>query len=211
MLLVVAIFQLVAGAASRDAATLWYLGFVAAAFAGELVREGFVASGSPAAGALLLGCILLAAAALIGFAASYLRLWTDARRLFWIAGAGITGPLVAVIAYEFATRAAVDNLTIVIPVLLALATLIGVTVARRAASFKPATFLLLVPMSSAARAPMCHPRRRSARSERPRITNLPYRCRAYTVRLSVLEELAGLGCLVVTAGEKNCRHAVGIS
>ncbi len=47
---------------------------------GRTRARGLRRVGIAAAGALLLGCILLAAAALIGFAASYLRLWTDARR-----------------------------------------------------------------------------------------------------------------------------------
>lgn len=143
ILCVVALFNIVTVLATRDAATLWYIGFVASTFGGQLVREGFILSGSPNAGAVLLGTILLAGVGLVGFGTCYLQLWSTARRAMWFGAVGVLGPMVLVVGYAAITRAPVDNLLIVVPVLFSLASLGAIAIYRRIRGFRPATFMLL--------------------------------------------------------------------
>lgn len=142
-LVVVALFSLVTLVASRDVATYWYLAFVASTFTIELVRDGFILSDSPLAPAALLATILTAASSFGGFAATYLKLWTESRALLGIAAVVVLVPIGSAVGYEIATRAPVDNITIVVPILAGSLTLCGISIRRRIEGFGPATFLLV--------------------------------------------------------------------
>ena len=142
-LVVVALFSLVTLVASRDVATSWYLAFVASTVAIELVRDGFVLSDSSRAPAALLATILLAASTFGAFAATYLKLWSESRALLGVAAVVVLVPIGSAVAFEIATRAPVDNITIVVPILAGSLTLCGISIRRRIEGFGPATFLLI--------------------------------------------------------------------
>jgi diguanylate cyclase (GGDEF)-like protein len=140
VLVIVVLLQLVTFVMTRESSIPWYVGLVACLAAIALTMDG-VSPFPPGAPALL--CLDLAAMiCAAGFVVAYLRLWSQARALFWAVaascGASIAVGIVGVIVSGLRTQA--ESLRV--PLVCAFCVAMFAVIVIRARRFTPAWILL---------------------------------------------------------------------
>lgn len=144
ILLAVILLQIAAFAFTRDLSILLYIGVVATLGLIELLRDGAISLGPgipPLVGVMLLD--ILNGVFDLAFAIVYLRLWTDARDLFWLQVLGVA-PTTALALASVAVPALhpyVEPLRAFV-LCFGMVVLLGVTAAR-ARTFPPGRYLLV--------------------------------------------------------------------
>jgi diguanylate cyclase (GGDEF)-like protein len=139
VLITLAIFQLVALYVLRDTTIAWYLGFTLSLAGLELSRDGLLPFGTSVAGHELFrtGFML----GILGFSAAFLRLRTQAPRLFTAAlvlgiGAMAIAPILTLGAHISLSIPVLSGLDLV-----TLLSLLAIAVIRRRDGYLPATYL----------------------------------------------------------------------
>lgn len=140
VLLAIVLLQIGAFAIVREPSIPWYVAFVITFGMIELVRDGVLPTFGLPRGAMLLLLDIVNGLADVGFVMVYLRLWREARALFWWTIAACVGPAFAGIAFAFMPHVEVEFVRA--PLILLGSVALVVVIVLRARRFPPAWYLV---------------------------------------------------------------------
>jgi diguanylate cyclase (GGDEF)-like protein len=138
----VALFATVGFFALRDPAIAWFIGWNVSLLGAEGSRDVWLPLDPAASSTAIMGFSFAATFLLIGFCVSYLRLRSQAPRLFLASMIGTGAPVLLAVVFYARNNQQTDALIQVVPDLCALAVLLAIAVLRYRAGYTPAGLLI---------------------------------------------------------------------
>jgi len=142
ILFAIMLLQLAAFAITREPSIPWYLGLLATLVIAELHRDGVLETKHTMSTGMLFALYLVATIFVVGFATTYLRLWSERRDLFWPLAGTMLVTLVIGGVGTF-TPQPPPTTEAIRPLLIAMFALVSiVVVVLRALQYRPGWFFL---------------------------------------------------------------------
>jgi diguanylate cyclase (GGDEF)-like protein len=142
-LAIVSFFILIAVCVRRDATMLWFLGFTLSLIGTELARDDLFPLDQNGNLAALLVVSVLSTLTVFGFSSSYLRLRTEAPRLFAAIIFWTIVPIGITLLFSVVTKRRIDSDTMIVPYTAGLVNLIVVALLRGRSGYVPAAYFSL--------------------------------------------------------------------